>query len=42
MRGFHKKNAQIFGVDQLHISRIINNERYIKIMNINKEGEVSH
>ena len=37
-----KKIAQIFGVDQSHISRIINNERYIKIMNINKEGEVSH
>lgn len=37
-----KKIAQIFGVDQSHISRIINNERYIKSMEINKGSEVSH
>lgn len=37
-----KKIAQIFGVDQSHISRIINNERYIKTMNMEKDGMVSH
>lgn len=37
-----KKISQIFGVDQSHISRIINNERYIKSMNINKGSEASH
>jgi DNA invertase Pin-like site-specific DNA recombinase len=37
-----KKIAQIFGVDQSHISRIINNERYIKTINMKKDGTVSH
>ena len=37
-----KKIAQMYGVDQSHISRIINNERYIKTMNTNKEGKVNH
>jgi DNA-directed RNA polymerase specialized sigma subunit len=34
--------AQMYGVNQSHISKIINNENYIKTMNINKDGRVSH
>jgi group I intron endonuclease len=36
------KIAQMYGVNQSHISKIINNENYIKTMNINKDGRVSH
>jgi transcriptional regulator with XRE-family HTH domain len=35
------KIAQMYGVNQSHISKIINNENYIKTMNINKDGRVS-
>jgi group I intron endonuclease len=36
------KIAQMYGVNQSHISKIINNENYIKTMNINTDGRVSH
>lgn len=36
------KIAQMYNVDQSHISKIINNENYIKTMSINKDRMVSH
>ena len=36
------KIAKIFNVDSSHINRIVNNENYIKTINMKKDGTVSH